>query len=254
MANTNAEPINFEKLNAADQETTDLGDRVNKMEIESVMTYCSFCGSNNGQPVMALLNGNTWGDNHRMTTADALQIQWKYCRNRLADGFQYKATQDCTTTDMLGFDRSVFNDRICDARGDCPGGDDEGSLASCQVTGTTASGCCSELLFNGEDKCVADQTFGGADAYTCESDPNKIIIKNGATWYRSTTGIPSGQFSADAGQAAVEGSVCPPVGTWTEVGSNQERVRNKHSHPRGSVGINFLPLTLANSRRVDHRP
>ena len=140
MNNTNAGAQNFEKISAAEQEMTDLGDRVNSLEIESVMTYCSFCGSSNGLPVMSLLpafGSGTWGENHRMTTADALQIQWKYCRNRIADGFAYKTRQDCTSTDTLGFDRSVFNDRICDARGDCPGNEDESSLATCQHTGTT---------------------------------------------------------------------------------------------------------------------
>lgn len=48
--------------------------------------------------------------------------------------------------DYLNFDREVFNDRICDGKADCPGGEDEVSLAVCEPVGVTAKGCCAELF------------------------------------------------------------------------------------------------------------
>ena len=44
------------------------------------MTYCSDCGSKGNQPVMTLKSGETFDSGFRLTTTDALQIQWAYCR------------------------------------------------------------------------------------------------------------------------------------------------------------------------------
>ena len=66
---------------------------------------------------------------NRLTTADALQLQWKYCRNQ--NNFKYKKTQDCQTKDLLGFQRLVFDDRICDGIADCPNAEDEGDIRKC---------------------------------------------------------------------------------------------------------------------------
>ena len=44
------------------------------------MTYCSSCGSKNGQPVMTTKSGETFSSGARLTTTDALQVQWAYCR------------------------------------------------------------------------------------------------------------------------------------------------------------------------------
>ena len=195
MDNTNVAANNFDKIDAADQEVTNLGDRVNSFEMKSVLMYSSFGGSSNGQPVMSLLDGGTWGGNVKMTTADAKQLQWKYCRDRVATGFQYKSTLNCTSQDRLGFDREVFNDRICDAYGDCPDFEDELSLAACQPAATTAAGCCTELLFQGSDKCTSTgATFGAREYWVCESSPNNIILFVNNQWYRSVTGLPSGKI------------------------------------------------------------
>ena len=45
------------------------------------MTYCSNCGSKiQNQPVMTTKSGETFGSGARLTTTDALQVQWAYCR------------------------------------------------------------------------------------------------------------------------------------------------------------------------------
>ena len=49
-------------------------------ELESIMTYCSDCGSKDPKvPVAVLKNGETFGDGIRLTSTDALQLQNKYC-------------------------------------------------------------------------------------------------------------------------------------------------------------------------------
>ena len=109
----------FTKLSASSWEQTQLGSRVNDFEIDSVMMTCSSCSARDwNKPVLTLKNGDTWGRTTRMTTADALTVQWKYCRK--LPNFSYKKTSDCKAKDMLGFKRKVFDDRICDGIGDCP--------------------------------------------------------------------------------------------------------------------------------------
>lgn len=61
----------------------------------------------------------------KITTTDALQVQWRYCQNQQFPNFQYKATWDCTSVDFFGFNRPVFTDRLCDGKSDCTGGEDE---------------------------------------------------------------------------------------------------------------------------------
>ena len=94
-------------------EQTTLGEEVNQFDLNSVMLDCSFCYSKNqGRPVMTLLDGSTWKSPSRLSTPDALKIQWKYCRDM--NRFKYKQTSNCKARDELGLKRTIFSDRICD--------------------------------------------------------------------------------------------------------------------------------------------
>ena len=103
-------------------------------ELESVMTYCSYCSSANGHPVATLKDGRTYNDGPHMTTTDALQIQYKYCKMPDAD-FQYKEHVQSGTLDNFGTNKPVFTDRLCDNQPDCPNGADEGTIAPCISAG-----------------------------------------------------------------------------------------------------------------------
>ena len=106
------------------------------LEVESVMTYCSFCSAIGSDPVMTIKSsGATFSDGYRVTTTDAKQLQWMYCESDTTNfpNFQYKETATCTSGDLLGFTREIFTDRICDGLVDCGAGEDEdGSLAECE--------------------------------------------------------------------------------------------------------------------------
>ena len=216
LNNTDSDPFQFDKININEHEQTDLGSKTNDFELASVMMYGS--GGNSTHPVMTLLDGSTFYDGFRLTTADAKQIQWKYCRN--ITGFSYKETVDCTSKDRLGFEREVFKDRICDGRGDCPGGEDETSFARCVPGNKTANGCCSELLLDGVDICRVNGTFNGADAFVCDSSLDNRIVRGYDNWYRYTDWSNSSSSWYDAGTNG-DGTNCPPVGKWTLVGEHQ---------------------------------
>ena len=105
-------------------------------------------------------------DGERMTTTDALQIQWRYCRAR--EGFEYKSTKTCTSKDKLGFEnRDVFVDRICDGFSDCGESEDElGGLGECANAGTpTPGGCCETVLIHGAEYVYNGGSFRGADTW-----------------------------------------------------------------------------------------
>ena len=51
-------------------------------ETQSVMHYCSTCGTNGKGPVMTYHDGSFFDSGQFMTTTDALQIQWSYCREK----------------------------------------------------------------------------------------------------------------------------------------------------------------------------
>ena len=112
-----------------------------EFEVESVMTYCSFCSAIvKSVPVLSLKDGRTFGSGTRVTTSDALQLQWNYCKPR---GFEYKPYKECLSTDLLGFKRKVFTDRLCDGVKDCRDGEDEtgeGAEWNCIPTGKTDKG------------------------------------------------------------------------------------------------------------------
>jgi len=107
-------------------------DSESKFELESVMTYCSYCSATTSEPVMTTKSGVTFGSSNRMTTEDAHQIQWRYCRERT--GFSFKEYVSCTSEDNFGYNRKVFVDRICDGQVDCNRLEDEtGELGTCSA-------------------------------------------------------------------------------------------------------------------------
>jgi len=125
-------------------------------ELGSVMTYCSRCG---GNPAMTIKSdGTEWGMHGSVTTTDALQIQWHYCRNR--PDFSYKNSVSCTSADRSGQILNVFTDRLCDNVKDCHGGEDEGTIAACKNAGGTAPGGCCNIIVIDSDECTYDREVG----------------------------------------------------------------------------------------------
>ena len=192
-------------------------------ELESVMTYCSLCSSSNQQPVATLKDGRTFNDGPHMTTTDALQIQYKYCKMPDED-FKYKETVQCGTLDNFGTDKPVFTDRLCDNQADCPNGADEGTIAPCIPAGDPLpSGCCSVMSFNGVTFNYAGQNAGHDywNAENIEQNQFKHIVyfsgysANG-DWFVTdktieeiTTG---GRISWYSRIILEEPSKCPPSG------------------------------------------
>ena len=195
-------------------------------ELESVMTYCSYCSSANGHPVATLKDGRTFDDGPHMTTTDALQIQYKYCKMPDAD-YKYKETVQCGTLDNFGTNKPVFTDRLCDNQPDCPNGADEGKIAPCIPDGEPLpSGCCSVMSFNGVRFEYAGQN-AGHDYWNAEemaTNNHKHIIffsgfSNGGDWFVTdktieeiTTGGSISWYSRVSLQAP---SKCPPTEGWS---------------------------------------
>ena len=194
-----------------------MGESVNSFELDSIMMTCSYCSAKDREkPVMTLKNGDTWDYNSskRLTTADALELQWKYCKN--LPGFLYKPSVDCTKRDLLGYKRKVFTDRICDGVGDCPQGEDEtGQLHQCKYAEQTENGCCKDLLFNGEERCSADgTTYNGRDVFSCDSSPDTIIVFVWGNWVHVTSGMPKPAQNVYFDSSTSDDGICPPVGKW----------------------------------------
>ena len=147
--------VNLENSSAASQYQI-IGNWVEQteypFELESVMTYCSYCSSNNGKPVATLKNGDTFNDGSRVTTTDALQVQTKYCKSKNSS-FVYKQHESCRSGDNFGIQRPLFVDRFCDNSMDCFGKEDEdGSIIECIPFGTnTDNGCCAVYVFRGTE-------------------------------------------------------------------------------------------------------
>ena len=76
-------------------------------EVESVLTYCSYCSAKGSNPVATLKDGTTFSGGDKMTTTDALQTQKRYCQSK-QDNYTYKEHIQCTSTDLLGFTRPIF--------------------------------------------------------------------------------------------------------------------------------------------------
>ena len=76
-------------------------------EVESVLTYCSYCSAKEDKPVATLKDGTTFSGGDKMTTTDALQTQKRYCQSK-QDNYTYKEHVQCTSGDLLGFTRPIF--------------------------------------------------------------------------------------------------------------------------------------------------
>ena len=89
-----------------------------------------------------------WDPNsRRLTTTDALNIDWWYCNAVSAYTFENKdytpginthyinkETTNCAGKDRIGIIRPVFNDRICDGFVDCFDASDENNvLGQCEI-------------------------------------------------------------------------------------------------------------------------
>jgi len=205
----------FSKLNSKDWQQTKLGARINNFELDSIMMTCSMCSAkDHNKPIMTMKNGDTWSTSNRLTTADALTVQWKYCRN--FENFSYKETADCKSKDQFGFKRKVFSDRICDGIGDCPQGEDEtGHFGECNSGGVTPNGCCNSLRFNVDDVCTADGTmYNERNVFKCDSHPDHMIVFVFNNWLHVTSGMPSAGIQTFFDASTDSDNTCPPLGKW----------------------------------------
>lgn len=196
------------------------------LEVESVMTYCSFCSAiSTTTPVMTVKDtGATFSDGYRVTTTDAKQLQWMYCESDTINypDFEYKETTSCSAGDMLGFTREVFTDRLCDSIVDCASGEDEdGSLAECEPKyEPTPRGCCGG--FNvGYDagKCVYNgESFNDYDVWDCD-DGSAVIWSPFGKWLVMQPDkwpIVGGSYGWWSSFATSDPD-CPPLGvTWQD--------------------------------------
>ena len=185
-------------------------------EIDSVMTYGSMDASSNGQPVTVVRsNSDIFDGGKRITTMDALQIQYRYCPTQTVPSKPYSS---CSSVDAMGLNRLIFNDRICDGRSDCNGGEDEdGTLATCiEAQARTANGCCGTLIVDGAE-CIAFGTYDNKDYFKCDGDENHIIHAYWLGWAATKGGLPvNNRVSYYA--AASQTDTCPPTGTWDDFG------------------------------------
>lgn len=88
-------------------------DTVHPYELDSVMHYCSWCGTNGQGPVMTTLDGSMFPAGAFMTTTDSLQLSEYYCANT---EYELKPIVQCQDPDKLGIVRPLFLDRVCDGQ------------------------------------------------------------------------------------------------------------------------------------------
>ena len=194
-------------------------------ELESVMTYCSSCGSADSTvPIMTLLDGTTFGDSLRMTTTDSKQLLWTYCQTKQAS-YQEKETIPCTSEDRVvaGFHRPVYVDRICDGISDCREAEDElGGLGVCIPfqANTLTSNCCSILLIDSVECHVNSIGYNGKDTYTCVDNDDHVIFNYDGKWIEGNAGLPDGGYSYRMYEKT--DNICPPIGLWTSEGKMTE--------------------------------
>ena len=158
------------------------------------MTYGSMTRSVNGNVTMVVkLDGLPFPTHTTITTTDALQVQWHFCRE--LDDFVPKRTRNCTNPDRTGQMLKVFDDRLCDNKRDCFGGEDESDIEQCFTQpgtghkswssalcvlyplflypdkGLTPSGCCSHVIFHYRNvpyECVYEKIFNEKPAFRCQ--------------------------------------------------------------------------------------
>ena len=192
-----------------------------EFELDSVMTYASTASSSNNQPVTVVKSNHaTFVGGKRITTMDALQIQYRYCPSVAQHNtVPSKPHSSCPSVDAMGFNRLIFDDRICDGRSDCNGGEDEdGTLATCiEAQARTANGCCGTLIVDGAE-CIATGIYDNKDYFVCDGDENHVIHAFWLGWAAANTGIPvNGKVHYYA--AASQTGTCPPTGTWDKFGT-----------------------------------
>ena len=72
------------------------------------------------------IQGNEYWGLDEITTTDALEFQMKYCKPLENVQFPSKPVRKCTSADGTGFvGRHIFEDRFCNGKRECIGGDDE---------------------------------------------------------------------------------------------------------------------------------
>ena len=191
-------------------------------EVESVMMYCSYCGSYlNGSASITLLNGDTFEKSLRMTTTDSRQVIENYCRGR-EDVFDHKKTVQCTSEDRVvsGLYREVYVDRICDGFVDCPEAEDElGGLGACITfqTNTPTIACCSIIEIDSIECHYDLERFNGRNVYKCEDDDNHVILHMYGKWLETRSGFPS-MWGYNTWNYIQSDNICPPIGPWTTNG------------------------------------
>ena len=120
-----------------------------QFDLNSMMMYSSGTGANQGEYSATTVDGGKWwgpgsrGYTDRITTMDALQLQYRYCVARYAN-FKPKEHLTCSSVSDVGINPLVFTDRLCDGVSDCPDLEDEGIIAPCME----AQDCCSHFLKN----------------------------------------------------------------------------------------------------------
>ena len=190
LANTNF-PSQFTKLDSDRwlQHTVGGEDQF-PYEVTSSMHYCSYCGANSNKPVMTYKDGSTFGSGVLMTTTDALQLQWRYCKDR--PNFELKETVYCTSKDKFNVARPIFPDRVCDGQVECAGGEDEISNGvaayNCIRASETSLGCCGTYLLSGV-KFGQNGTFSGRDVFVHPVYPETILFSANGNWYLGRKGL-----------------------------------------------------------------
>ena len=104
------------------------------------MQYSSYSYSNGSGPVFSLRDDKLIAHQTRLTTSDALRVQWIYCGFRTLKPYMKCGKKSKTV---------VFNDRICDQEPDCPNLEDEnGKLGICKKinSNSTDQECCLTIL------------------------------------------------------------------------------------------------------------
>lgn len=124
---------------------------------------------------------------HRITTTDAFNLDWFYCKagsnplfpnpthpykTGINRDYINKETTDCEDVDRIGIIRPVFKDRLCDGFVDCFDQSDEESLGNCELDKTMHpydSRCYHSLMATHKliDNCTAFGQHNEKPLYKC---------------------------------------------------------------------------------------
>ena len=188
-------------------------------EPRSVMSYGSYATSTtSGVPVALLKDGGQIFDGERITTEDALQVQWMYCKEQPSKfpGFEYTETATCTSQDEVGATRKVFTSRLCDGISDCPNGEDEGDLAVCkEIAPRTPNGCCGAVVRGGQT-CThnPDYSYGDRETFACEDGTGVMFVPWASNrWLHVVAATYPIEGSVSWMSSIADTGICPPT-TW----------------------------------------